>query len=696
MAPTFLLTLCLGMLAVCLSAPTNNIRWCVKSDQEMKKCNELARTCAGDKISLSCVHKGSTDDCFKAIADGIADAIDLDSGDIYKASLNPYNLKPILAENYGTEKDPDTCYYAVALVKKSSNFMLKDLEGKKSCHTGRGRTAGWNVPVGVLRAKGLLKWDGPEESSIEKAVAKFFSGSCAPGAKEEKLCKLCAGQKDKKCKQSEDEPYWGYDGAFRCLKAESGDIAFVKQTTAVNGGKDYELLCLDNTRKPVSEYENCYLGRVPAHAVVTVQDEDKIQAITEFFKQAKNKPDCKLFGSPHGKDLIVKDSATELIPLPSKLDAFMYLGQELTRAFRALHTETEEPPEDRVRWCTQNKEEKSKCDTWSIVSGGAIDCVEASSAEECIAKIMRGDADAATLDGGYLHTAGACGLVPAMGEIYDERECKGTGTASGSYYAVAVIKASSTDITWNNLKGKKTCHTGFGRSAGWNIPVGLIHKETGVCDMSTYFSESCAPGADVDSNLCKLCVGDPSKKLDGTKCSPNNKELYFGYHGALRCMVEGGGDVAWLKHMTIFEANSDKPTWMKNMKLDDFRLLCLDGSVKPVTEYKTCNLAEVPAHAVATVPERKELVVKTLKEQQIKFGKKTDDPAQPFRLFYSEGRKDQLFKDSTECLREIKSDRMNDFLGKAYTDAVESLNTCTQSELLKACTFHTCKTHIKP
>lgn len=45
------------------------------------------------------------------------------------------------------------------------------------------------------------------------AVSGYFTASCAPGAKEEKLCKQCAGLKDKKCKLSESEPYYGYDGA---------------------------------------------------------------------------------------------------------------------------------------------------------------------------------------------------------------------------------------------------------------------------------------------------------------------------------------------------------------------------------------------------------------------------------------------------------------------------------------------------
>ncbi|KAG8580390.1 hypothetical protein GDO81_007278 [Engystomops pustulosus] len=450
---------------------------------------------------------------------------------------------------------------------------------------------------------------------------------------------------------------------------------------------------MDNTRRPISEYEKCSWARVPSHAVMCVNDEAKAKAITDFLLQAQSKSDCKLFDSSHGKDLMFKDSAKSLIPIPFKVDAAMYLGKELTDAIKAISTGVEEPPKDKIRWCTQSKEEKSKCDTWTIASEGAIECVEASLAEECITKILKGDADAVTLDGGYLYTAGVCGLIPAMAEIYDADKCKGTGTAAGSYYAVAVVKASDKTISWNNLKDKKSCHTGVERTAGWVIPAGHIKKEHGICDLSTYFKESCAPGANVTSSLCKLCAGD-QKSLEDTKCSANNKELYYGYHGAIRCLVEKG-DVAFVKDATIFEAIKDAPDWLKNKKLDDYRLLCRDGSIRPVTEYKDCHLALVPSHVVATTPTRRDVVVRILKEQQRLYGRKDDKSFQFFNMFDSAGLRDLLFKSTTQCLREVTVSNMNDYLGQEYLDAVSSLSSCAQSELLKACTFHTCKPSLK-
>lgn len=61
-----------------------------------------------------------------------------------------------------------------------------------------------------------------------------------------------------------------------------------------------------------------------------------------------------------------------------------------------------------------------------------------------------------------------------------------------TYFAVAVVKKSDKDINWNNLQGKKSCHTAVGRTAGWNIPMGLIHNRTGSCNFgeSTLASSS--------------------------------------------------------------------------------------------------------------------------------------------------------------------------------------------------------------
>lgn len=52
----------------------------------------------------------------------------------------------------------------------------------------------------------------------------------------------------------------------------------------------YELLCPDNTRKPVDQFEECYLARVPSHAVVARAVDGKEDLIWEILKVAQVPP----------------------------------------------------------------------------------------------------------------------------------------------------------------------------------------------------------------------------------------------------------------------------------------------------------------------------------------------------------------------------------------------------------------------
>lgn len=91
-----------------------------------------------------------------------------------------FDLIPIVSEQYGKY---GVKYYAVAVVmKNNTGFNLKTLEGKKSCHTGARRTAGWNVPIGyLLRAKIMEAVACGDPNNDFKSASKFFSKSCVPG-----------------------------------------------------------------------------------------------------------------------------------------------------------------------------------------------------------------------------------------------------------------------------------------------------------------------------------------------------------------------------------------------------------------------------------------------------------------------------------------------------------------------------------
>nr|XP_028586748.1 serotransferrin [Podarcis muralis] len=699
-----------GLLASCFA--TSGVRWCTTSTAEQSKCQRLQECLSTSQQpasfpQFSCVKKSSPHDCISAIAASEADAVSLDGGLIYDAGLAPHNLKPVVSEVYGTSTGGEsvTSYYAVAVVKKNTVQSLADLRGKKSCHTGLGRSAGWVMPVGRLLNLGFIEWAGAETEPIEKAVAKFFSGSCVPGCKNEpNLCRLCAGKGDEKC--SRNDPYAGYSGAFQCLKDGAGDVAFVKDATVLalsaEERNQYELLCDDGSRKPIEKYKECSLARVPAHAVVARSTDSRADEIwtvlSKAMELASQNPQsgCKLFGSPEGptKDLLFKDSAVSLLRVPELMDSQLYLGSQYCGAIRAIRKDRPSPDtEGRIRWCAVGKAEQTKCDSWSGVSGGSIECAVAETPDDCIIKILKDEADAISLDGGFVYTAGMCGLVPVMAEVYsDPAACAHpeTETTVKGYTAVAVVKKTDTGFNWKTMRGKKSCHTGVDRTAGYNIPMGLLYQENiGNFNISTFFSEGCAPGSPPSSPLCKLCkgTGTGGALADKHKCKANSNEIYFGYSGAFRCLIEAG-DVAFVKHTTVQEntEGENKPAWVRNKVASDFELLRPNGDRCPVQDYERCGLATVPTHGVVAAPGKADTVRRVLLEQQGFFGNGGSREGD-FQMFQSET-KDSLFKDGTQCLVSTKEKTVAAYLGEQYLAAIGGFKKFAPSELLKVCNFH--------
>ncbi|XP_062970106.1 inhibitor of carbonic anhydrase-like isoform X1 [Cynocephalus volans] len=690
--------LCAGALGLCLAVPEKTVRWCAVSDQEVTKCSSfrdnIKKVFPADGPLVTCMKRTSYLECIKDIAANEADAVTIDGGLVFEAGLAPYNLKPIVAEFYGSKDDPQTHHYVVAVVKKGTSFQLNQLQGKKSCHTGLGWSAGWNIPIGILLPSG----------SLEAGAANFFSSSCVPcadGKKFPSLCQLCAGKGTDKCACSSHEPYFGYSGAFKCLKNGEGDVCFVRHMTVFENLEQkadrdqYELLCRDNTRRPVDEYEKCHLARVPSHAVVARSVGGKEDLIWELLNKAQEhfgkdrSSEFQLFGSPHGKDLLFTDAAHGFLRVPPKMDAKLYLGYEYLSAIQHLKRGVEDS--QRVKWCAVGHHERAKCDQWSAVSGGALKCTTEETPEDCIAAITKGEADAMSLDGGFIYMAGKCGLVPVLAENYEPKHgneklgSKCVNTPMEGYYVVAVVKRTDADITWNSLRGKKSCHTAVGTSAGWNIPMGLIYNQTGSCRFDEFFSRSCAPGSNPDSRLCALCSGSSNP---AHMCAPSSHERYYGSSGAFRCLVEKG-DVAFVKHSTVLQNTDGKnpEVWAKDLKQEDFELLCLDGSRKPVTEAQSCHLAVVPNHAVVSRKDKADFVRRILFNQQELFGRNGFEYAM-FQLFDSSA-KDLLFSDDTECLANLQNKTTYEkYLGPKYLMAIANLRQCLTSELLDACTFH--------
>lgn len=752
---------------------TMDIRICVLSSAELAKCNAMseatwAAQMADDNTFGSYFHKiqctvpyRSPEACMRDMSleeDNMPNLIVVDAGDLFNGGRY-HSLVPILREVYNNNKD---FYHAVAVLKKGGlpNLRtLEDLRGTHACFAGVGTQAGWTIPLyQLIRNKTMPVIDC---NNPVKSTAAFFGDSCAVNALQNRynplgdnsnsLCERC-GSNEPGVRCTIKDPYSGFRGALACLQ-DSGDVAFVKHTSILDNNlnqEDFELLCLDGSRAPVSDYLQCSWGVAPGHFVLvsSTLDLEERYSIQTFMTRVAEKFQGKImisanttleaddvfesFSGDYGEtneieppkfsvnnyrqygtipNLIFQDDITGLIPikptdqiyrtvLQQKYGGSEFSAEDAIQGVRRCG-------EAEIKLCVTSLAEYKKCQRMRLALNAqlikpSLSCVPhvpPYSHRLCMEMIKRKEADVAMFEAGDVYRAGrSFGLVPIMAEVYNLGEPE--------YYAVAVVKIRDNSSELIYLKKKNSCHTGLGQAAGWIIPMSWLIANERVrdygCDSvraaGEYFSKSCVPGvrnpefvADRVYNsknywdyghLCDLCHGSASHYCDRTAA-----EDYYGHTGAFRCLVEGGGDVAFVKHTTVMENCDGKrhEWWARNQLTADFQLLCRDGTRKKATEYRDCYLGKIKGNALVTHPSylKKEggkegkvgAFLNLFEYAQQFYGQKQFDQF-TFSMFYSEPPyADLIFQDATQRIIKLsEADRdYRHYLGREFIKAVESV-----------------------
>ena len=535
------------------------------------------------------------------------------AADIYTA-YKTYGQVPLVLEDYGDGAGLE--YYSVAVVKSEfceGNPTLADLQGMRSCHTGYRKTAGWVVPVGVLVESGVMpvvEVNGVQNDAA--SVAAFFSETCAPrvvsdgpadgGEKWDELCTGCAGD----C--SETDPFYDYAGSLKCLADGAGDVAFTKQDTALTDpDKDnYRLLCPNGGCAAVDDFASCNLARVPSHAVIASSELASGPlgpAIAEALVAAAGTPGFleSTTSIDDVENVVFAEGTTGLEAFTGSVEDD-YFGQAILQSYQGGEQLTAGASNgDIVRICVPAPPSGpgfvSTCTSNMAAANTAnvtFSCVLGESPDACMQMIDAGEAEITSFGAADIYAAyKTYGQVPLVLEDYGD----GAGL---EYYSVAVVKSEFCEgnPTLADLQGMRSCHTGYRKTAGWVVPVGVL-VESGVmpvvevngvqndaASVAAFFSETCAPrvvsdgpadGGEKWDELCTGCAGD---------CSETDP--FYDYAGSLKCLADGAGDVAFTKQDTAL-TDPDK---------DNYRLLCPNGGCAAVDDFASCNLARVPSHAV--------------------------------------------------------------------------------------------------
>ncbi len=184
----------------------------------------------------------SSNAAIEAVRFGHADAAFLDGGAAFVA-WKSHGLEAILAD---TKSDGSTYYTAAAWVRNSSNITtLEQLEGNNSCHTGWLKSAGMLMPMGYMIGEGMVDVQGdPDEiESLRTTIESHFGSASIPES---------------------GAQYYGYGGAFECMTAGAGDVAFAK-TSSYEDHCEGNSWCLDRDEYRMLEPS---FGQVPTHPVL--------------------------------------------------------------------------------------------------------------------------------------------------------------------------------------------------------------------------------------------------------------------------------------------------------------------------------------------------------------------------------------------------------------------------------------------
>ncbi|KNC25845.1 hypothetical protein FF38_08124 [Lucilia cuprina] len=195
--------------------------------------------------------------------------------------------------------------------------------------------------------------------------------------------------------------------------------------------------------------------------------------------------------------------------------------------------------------------------------------------------------------------------------VISEIRTKDDKDADFRYEGIILVKKNSNIHTLKELRGAKSCHTGFGRNVGFKIPVTklknshilkvsmdpeLTATERELKALSEFFTQSClvgtySPYPETDrmlkkkySNLCALC-----EKPE--QC--NYPDKFSGYDGAIRCLDKGKGEVAFTKVQFIKKYFGMIPGTTAEGDPSEFEYLCEDGSRRPITG-PACSWAQRP------------------------------------------------------------------------------------------------------
>ncbi len=457
-----------------------------------------------------------------------------------------YGLDALAADQ---KSDGRTYYDAHAVVLKDSEMATAYLDdddttdpfsllaGKTSCHTGWLKSAGMLLPMGFLIGNGYANvvGDPNDIESLRSTVTNFFNEDASI--------------------PDSGTTYYGYSGAVKCLSEGVGDVAFAKDSTVPGycgneNAADNEDWCL-----PEDDYILLpSYGSAPSHPVMYnpefVNDDTKTKVQDALVGMKDNDEGTAILDAVLGTPgIVTTDAATHLGSYGGLIGDIPGINAYYSDKFSINETVT--PTISEIRIAFELKDDYSGspeenpqalADFIAAETGVEVTLYPVTSEGAIIEALRFGNADIAFMDGGAAWVGWKqYGLATMAADKKSDGRTYYNAHAwvhKDSEMAAAYQDDDDSTDPFALLEGKTSCHTGWLKSAGMLLPMGYL--------ISNEYAEVVGDDDDIES------LRDTIHAFFNEDASiPDSGTTYYGYSGAVKCLSEGVGDVAFAKDSTV-------------------------------------------------------------------------------------------------------------------------------------------------
>lgn len=397
---------------------------------------------------------------------------------------------------------------------------------------------------------------------------------------------------------------------------------------------DFSYICADGHLQPLTVKNPCVWVAKPWPAIAARRSSsEKVQLLLEKLShEVENSWENAMLS-------LLETYHVNVTALDYAIPIDDYLDQAV--GFQGAYSFPPCNPSRSIVYCTTSLIQHAKCSWLQEVAGvygvePNLQCIRAESLDRCMDDTKHNFADVVLVDqDDRLRAERDFHLKPILYEYSTKLEDR--------YAIVAIVRSKTNFKGIKDLRGRKACFPYYEGAAYLSV--------TNTLRNMSLIPDDCHKSQEISNFFAASSCTWESRR---TSCDKS----YRGDEGALKCLAEGGGDVAFVS-MDVWKNFTDGHIvqgWSRKLSEEKIKLLCPYGENR--TGKDPCYLHWAPRghlmiHNETSLMRRNE-IYNSLRDMDRLFGKQYKSQSAPFTLFGPfDKRSNVMFRDVTDGLRGI-------------------------------------------